>query len=61
MVTSLCANGIERCRLACGGHGYSMFSGLPSLYGDYVAAVTYEGDNSLMLFQTARYLIKTVG
>jgi len=24
--------GVEQCRLACGGHGYSDASGLPSIY-----------------------------
>ena len=42
------------CRLACGGHGYSQASGLPFLYVNYVAAVTYEGENTVMYLQTAR-------
>ena len=42
------------CRLACGGHGYSQASGLPFLYVNYVAAITYEGENTVMYLQTAR-------
>eukprot|EP01120_Amphizonella_sp_Union-15-10_P016186 TRINITY_DN8453_c0_g1_i1.p1 TRINITY_DN8453_c0_g1~~TRINITY_DN8453_c0_g1_i1.p1 ORF type:complete len:652 (-),score=118.79 TRINITY_DN8453_c0_g1_i1:70-2025(-) len=57
----LTADGIEECRKACGGHGYLQASGLPLLFADYVPACTYEGDNYLMMQQTARYLLKSVG
>jgi acyl-CoA oxidase len=57
--TGLAADGIEVCRRACGGHGYSALSGLPELYGSYVGTVTAEGDNFLLLLQTARYLLKS--
>jgi acyl-CoA oxidase len=33
---------IEGCRQACGGHGYSAYSGLPSLYQDFVVQTTWE-------------------
>uniref|UniRef100_A0A914CTW4 Acyl-CoA oxidase C-terminal domain-containing protein n=1 Tax=Acrobeloides nanus TaxID=290746 RepID=A0A914CTW4_9BILA len=49
---------IEQCRLACGGHGYSLASGLPQLYAIVVAECTYEGENLVMLLQMARYLMK---
>lgn len=39
------AEGIEEARKCCGGHGYSMSSGLPSLFAEYVPSCTYEGDN----------------
>ncbi|XP_060528375.1 probable peroxisomal acyl-coenzyme A oxidase 1 [Cylas formicarius] len=52
------AAGIEICRLACGGHGYMQASNLPILYGLATAMVTYEGENTVLLLQTARYLIK---
>ncbi|CAI8005627.1 Peroxisomal acyl-coenzyme A oxidase 1 [Geodia barretti] len=51
-------NGIEVCRMACGGHGYSQASGLPHLYVNYVPANTYEGENTVLFLQTARYLNK---
>jgi len=51
-------NGVERCRLACGGHGYSQSSGLPKLYVDAVTPVTYEGESTVLLLQTAKYLVK---
>ncbi|KAK7502853.1 hypothetical protein BaRGS_00005802 [Batillaria attramentaria] len=53
--------GIEACRLACGGHGYSHASGLPKLYGTGTPLVTYEGENTVMMLQTARYLVKCHG
>lgn len=57
--TWICSDGIETCRRCCGGHGYSLLSGLPSLYASYVQNVTWEGDNNVLCLQTARYLLKT--
>ena len=45
-------------RLCCGGHGYSASSGLGLLIEEADAGCTYEGDNVVMLLQTARYLLK---
>lgn len=50
-------NGIEACRLACGGHGYSQASGIPKIYVDVCPSCTYEGENTVMTLQTARYNI----
>jgi len=58
LMTSITSDGIEVCRKSCGGHGFSNYSGLPTLYQDYVAACTYEGENTIMHLQTARYLVK---
>lgn len=58
LMSATCTAGVETCRRACGGHGYSMLSGLPSLYGRVVASCTYEGENTVMLLQTARFLMK---
>ena len=52
------ATGIEQLRLACGGHGYMDASNLPSIYGLVTAVCTYEGENTVLLLQTARYLVK---
>ncbi|XP_061385814.1 probable peroxisomal acyl-coenzyme A oxidase 1 isoform X2 [Danaus plexippus] len=57
--TSDAAQCVERCRLACGGHGYMLSSNLPLTYGLVTAACTYEGENTVMLLQTARFLAKT--
>ncbi|KAH7697627.1 Protein ACOX-1 b, partial [Aphelenchoides avenae] len=58
VVTHQASLGIEQCRMACGGHGYSDASGLPLLYVSTVAGCTYEGENMVMLQQLARYLMK---
>ncbi|XP_060077958.1 peroxisomal acyl-coenzyme A oxidase 1-like [Ylistrum balloti] len=50
--------GIEVCRMSCGGHGYSLASGLPKIYTNITPACTYEGENSVMMLQTAKYLLK---
>ncbi|XP_052738739.1 probable peroxisomal acyl-coenzyme A oxidase 1 [Bicyclus anynana] len=54
-----CTALIEKCRLACGGHGYMLSSSLPLLYGVSTATVTYEGENTVLLLQVARSLVKT--
>ncbi|CAD5234691.1 unnamed protein product [Bursaphelenchus xylophilus] len=54
------AQGIEQCRLACGGHGYSQASGFPEIYAYAVGGCTYEGENIVMLLQVARQLLKSV-
>ncbi|KAB1264350.1 Peroxisomal acyl-coenzyme A oxidase 2 [Camelus dromedarius] len=58
MVTDFCAQGAELCRRACGGHGYSKLSGLPSLVTRVAASCTYEGENTVLYLQTARFLVK---
>lgn len=59
VATSDASLGIEELRLACGGHGFSDSSNLPSTYGLVTAMCTYEGENTVMLLQTARYLVKS--
>ncbi|XP_073540024.1 peroxisomal acyl-coenzyme A oxidase 1 isoform X2 [Phyllobates terribilis] len=51
--------GIEECRMACGGHGYSCSSGIPDIYVTFTPACTYEGENTVMMLQTARFLFKS--
>ncbi|BFZ63374.1 hypothetical protein YB2330_004496 [Saitoella coloradoensis] len=58
LCTTMAAESIEVCRRACGGHGFSMFSGLGTFYQDYLPNVTYEGDNYMLTQQVARYLLK---
>ncbi|XP_048869576.1 peroxisomal acyl-coenzyme A oxidase 1 isoform X1 [Brienomyrus brachyistius] len=58
--TTWAANGgIEVCRMACGGHGYSRCSSLPDIYVTFTPTCTYEGENTVMMLQTARYLVKS--
>jgi len=58
VVTFQTAQGIEQCRMSCGGHGYSMASGIPQIFAVMVGGCTYEGENLVMLLQLARYLMK---
>ncbi|XP_066452702.1 peroxisomal acyl-coenzyme A oxidase 2-like isoform X2 [Eleutherodactylus coqui] len=58
LATEICSNGVEVCRKACGGHGYSLYSGLPSLYTKVTASCTYEGENTVLHLQVARFLVK---
>ncbi|GMI96190.1 acyl-CoA oxidase 1 [Hibiscus trionum] len=60
ITTSATADAIEECRKLCGGHGYLSCSGLPELFAVYIPNCTYEGDNTVMLLQVARILMKTV-
>ncbi|KAG4933196.1 Peroxisomal acyl-coenzyme A oxidase 1 [Glycine soja] len=60
LTTSATADGIEECRKLCGGHGYLCSSGLPELFAVYIPSCTYEGDNTVLLLQVARHLIKTI-
>uniref|UniRef100_I3KPF2 Acyl-coenzyme A oxidase n=1 Tax=Oreochromis niloticus TaxID=8128 RepID=I3KPF2_ORENI len=50
---------IEVCRMSCGGHGYSRSSALPDIYVEFTPTCTYEGENTVMMLQTARYLVKS--
>ncbi|XP_068940340.1 peroxisomal acyl-coenzyme A oxidase 2 [Petaurus breviceps papuanus] len=59
MVSDHSILGAEICRRACGGHGYSLLSGLPFLVTKVTASCTYEGENTVLYLQTARYLVKS--
>ncbi|OZJ02603.1 hypothetical protein BZG36_03642 [Bifiguratus adelaidae] len=52
-----CLNTIEQCRQACGGHGYSAYTGLAGMYNDFAVQCTWEGDNTILTLQSGRYLI----
>ncbi|XP_069721789.1 peroxisomal acyl-coenzyme A oxidase 2 [Phaenicophaeus curvirostris] len=58
IVTQYCTSAVEICLRACGGHGYSLLSGLPSLYTKILASCIYEGENTILFLQTARFLVK---
>ena len=46
---------IEKCRASLGGHGYSAYSGLPSMAADQAVQCTWEGDNvSIVSFSASR-------
>jgi len=50
---------IERCRASCGGHGYSAYVGLASMYNDQAVQCTWEGDNTILSLQSGRALISS--
>ncbi|CAG9334089.1 unnamed protein product [Blepharisma stoltei] len=54
--TAIAAESVEMCRRSCGGHGYSMYSGIPIVYTMYIPACTYEGDNSILILQAAKFI-----
>ncbi|TPX64979.1 acyl-CoA oxidase [Spizellomyces sp. 'palustris'] len=51
---------LERCRRAMGGHGFSAYSGIPSIIGDWGVFTTGGGDNFPLAQQTARYVLNCV-
>ncbi|KAI9811609.1 MAG: fatty-acyl coenzyme A oxidase [Pycnora praestabilis] len=59
LASTTAAEGLEVCRRACGGHGYSSFGGIGSWYADYLPTTTWEGDNYMLTQQVARYLLKS--
>lgn len=50
--------GVEKCRLSCGGHGFSHYSSLTSLHQEVAANCTLEGENTVLFLQVARFLLK---
>nr|XP_009857612.1 peroxisomal acyl-coenzyme A oxidase 1 isoform X2 [Ciona intestinalis] len=59
IATERTSAGVEILRRSCGGHGYAVSSGLPYILLRLVASCTYEGENTVLYLQAARYLIKT--
>lgn len=58
ILTSDAVKGVEILRLACGGHGYADYSSMPALYCNNVSMCTYDGENTVLLLQTAKYLYR---
>ncbi|XP_014790575.1 peroxisomal acyl-coenzyme A oxidase 1 isoform X1 [Octopus bimaculoides] len=56
--TWLATKYIQTCRECCGGHGVSLASGLPLLESHTAVSCTYEGDNTVMILQTGKFLLK---
>ncbi|KAL9934189.1 hypothetical protein V8E36_006645 [Tilletia maclaganii] len=54
-------DGIEHCRQALGGHGFSAYSGFSGLFSDNAASVIYEGHNSVLNQQVGRAMLKISG
>jgi acyl-CoA oxidase len=56
LANSIAVEGLEVCRRACRGHGYSSFSGIGPWYSDYLPTTTWEGDSYMLTQQVARYV-----
>lgn len=56
LASTTAGEGLETCRRACGGHGYSNYSGIGPWYSDYLPTLTWEGDNYMLTQQVARYV-----
>ena len=56
LYAQMCYQGLDTCRQACGGAGYSAHSLLPSIFLDYSPVVTYEGDTTVMAKQNLSYV-----
>lgn len=50
--------GMEEARKALGGHGFSIYSGIGERFAKEVPGQTYEGDNYVLVQQTAKGLLK---
>ena len=51
---------VEEARRTCGGAGYQSNSGYTAMFAAVSPIPTYEGDNTVMLGQASRFLIKLV-
>ncbi|RKP17961.1 acyl-CoA oxidase [Rozella allomycis CSF55] len=56
--TTLAGESIEEARKVMGGHGFSMFSGIPLFFLNYIGTNTYEGENFILTQQLSRFLLK---
>lgn len=50
--------GLSNLIKACGGHGFSMFSGIPSIMVENFPHQIVEGENTVLLLQVSRHLLK---
>lgn len=50
--------GIDCIRQNCGGAGYSAHSGLPELFAINSPLPVFEGDNTVLLQQGSKFLVK---
>ena len=58
--TWLTLSTIDQCRQACGGHGYSAYSGFGKLYNDWAVQCTWEGDNNILGMSIGKQLVKSI-
>jgi acyl-CoA oxidase len=53
-------NAGETARKSCGGAGFASNSGFAQLFHNNTPIVTYEGDNTVMLLQASKLLMKLI-
>ncbi|KAH8235951.1 hypothetical protein KR032_011186, partial [Drosophila birchii] len=58
VATDEATEGVDRLRKSCGGHGYLSSANFDSIHGLTAAAYTYEGEYTVLLLQTARFLVR---
>ena len=51
---------VEEARGTCGGAGYLSNSGFTAMFAGFSPISTYEGDNTVMLGQASRFLVKMI-
>lgn len=56
--TDEATQGVDLLRKSCGGHGYLCSANFDSIHGLTAAAYTYEGEYTVLLLQTARFLVR---
>ena len=60
MFSDMGLNDVEEARRACGGAGYQSNSGFTNIIHHINPIVTYEGENTVMMGQASRYLLKLI-
>ncbi|PRP88722.1 acyl-coenzyme A oxidase I [Planoprotostelium fungivorum] len=55
-----CNESLEVTRQCLGGHGYSSYAGISPLLADFAVNCSWEGDNTVLAQQTAKFLIKSL-
>lgn len=54
-------SGLTVCMQCCGGHGFSQYSGIPFLIQSFSPNCILEGENTILLLQVGRFLLKHMG
>lgn len=58
--TWLTLENIDKCRQACGGHGYSAYAGFAKAFNDFAVQCTWEGDNNILGMSVGKQLVKQI-
>lgn len=51
---------LQEYRQAMGGYGFLRLSGIPAMCDDFHVMMTWEGDNNVLLHQTAKFILKAM-